>query len=207
MNLSALTVKPLLWVIGILLVVIAGMGAGMYVTGAAHDVAMVTIKSDRDGWKGKAEARATRLAEVSASNKANADNVKTLAAKLEEAVGKNQETARILAAAEAARDAARAERDRALSRYQAEREKAYATNTTCGSWGSAPVCGVISDSVRQQWEQTRSGDSGADRAGGRGASAAGADQFYPDRGAQLGTGTGTGDPAGSRVRSGRGLLQ
>lgn len=207
MNLSALTVKPLLWIIGILLVVMASMGATMYVTSAAHAVTLTKAEADRDAWKGKAEARATRLAEVQAANKANADNVTTLAAKLEQAVGKNQETARILAAAEAARDAARVERDRALSRYQAEREKAYATNTTCGAWGSAPVCGVISDSVRQQWEQTRSGDSGADPVGGRGASAAGADQFYPDRGAQLGASTGTGDPARSGVRPSSGLLQ
>lgn len=207
MNLSAITVKPLLWIIAGLLLVVAGMGTTMYVTGAAHEVALTKAESDRDDWKGKAEARATRLAEVSASNKANADNVTTLAAKLEEAVGKNQETALILAAAERARDAARAERDRALSRYQAEREKAYATNTTCGSWGSAPVCGVISDSVRQQWEQTRSGDSGADRAGGRGAPAAGADQFHPDRGADAGAGPGPGDPAWSGVRSSNGMLQ
>lgn len=159
--LTSLTVKPLLWACGILLAACSALAISMVVINAKHDAAMTTANSRADAAEILAGNRQLAITSMAHTNLTQNLAIDDLAKRLDEAVGKKQQTEQALASAEKQRDAARQARDTLLAQSRAETEKTYATDPTCAAWGRAPVCPGISDSVQKSWRAA--GQPGGDR--------------------------------------------
>lgn len=178
--LSNLTVKPLLWATGILLLVSAVLAGALVVQNARHSAALATVNASLATSENQLKVTGRSLAGALQSNLSMKTSVDDLAQRLQDEVGRRQETQAILERAENQRDAAKAARDTALSNLKTEREKLYATDATCADWGARPVCAAVSDSLQDQWRRATQpgGDRGQDRGGSK--AAAGPDQRHPD---------------------------
>lgn len=185
--LSKLTVKPLLWTSGILLVVAIALAgalvvqsawnsaevAGLEAKVASTDAALTLAKHDL-AVTGKSLNNALQ------TNLSMKTSVDDLAQRLQDEVGRRQNTQAALEQAEHQRDAARSSRDTAIHNLKTEREKLYATDATCADWGARPVCAAVSDSLQEQWGRATSPGGDRGQGGGGGQAAAGADQRHPD---------------------------
>ena len=150
--LSKLTVKPLLWTIAALLVLlVVQWGVHKGAVGSAR-AAVADAKAAVAAADAKLTVSNRALAEATTANRSNTASILDLQQRLSEAVGRRQQVQAALAAAEAERDAAKAARNAASAALKAEREKTYATDPSCSAWGARPVCGAISNGLQQQWE-------------------------------------------------------
>lgn len=147
--------KGLLWAIGILLLIVAALAAALVVQGARHDAKVAGLDRDLAGQTQLAEQRASRIGELTRANASTKDANDQLAKMLEDEVRAGQNTAKLLADARQQRDTARSERDAAQTALRNAREVIYATDPTCADWAARPVCGAISDSLSDQWNQAR----------------------------------------------------
>lgn len=151
--LSKLTVKPLLWVIAALLVLLVLQWG---VNKAAVASARASV-ADARAAVATADAQLTvtgkALADALQANLTNNASIDQLQQRLDEAVGRRQQVQQALANAEAERDAARSARNAASAALKTDREKTYATDQSCAAWGARPVCGAISNGLQQQWER------------------------------------------------------
>lgn len=208
--LSRLTVTPtpLLYASGALLVLSVGLATALVVQDARHAAALAELTTAKQAAEASADIEATKaevfldkLRELAQTNGQQRGVVDDLAHRLKSAIGQAQATARVLADVIEQRDAAHAERDRTLAQLTQLRETLYANDPSCATWGARPVCGALSDSLRDQWTRARTGAGPAGDAGpgggGRGA-AAGADRPHPDRSAN----PAAGPTAGETARSG-----
>ena len=152
---AKLTVKPLLWASGILLVGVVALAGALVVQGARHDAKVAALDRDLAGQTQLAGQRAGRIDELTRANESTGLANQQLAKMLDDEVKAGQNTAKLLADARAARDTARTERDAAQTALRKAREVIYATDDSCADWGARPVCGAISDSLSDQWDQAR----------------------------------------------------
>ncbi len=185
---SKITVKPLLYVIAALALVIVGMGVKMRLDASAHAVrisayssALAKMTANRDQYRSLAEQRGERIQQVNGANRSNLTTIATLEDKLEQAVGQEQQTAAALAKAITERNAARSARDSALDKLRKDRETTYATDPTCADWGARPVCAAISDSLQLEWDQARQLPTDRDQNDRGQGEAARPDRRDPDR--------------------------
>lgn len=150
--LSKLTVKPLLWtILALLVLLVVQWGISSARLAKAHTSVAYANSA-------MAEATATlntvneAMAQAITANRSNVAVITDLQQRLSDAVGRRQEVQAALAKAEADRDAARAARNAATAALNAQREKTYANDPSCAAWGARPVCGAISDGLQQQWK-------------------------------------------------------
>lgn len=163
--LSKLTVKPLLWTILALLVLLVVQWGVNKAAVASARTAVAEAKAAVADVSGKLTVSDEALAAAATANTSNTAVIKDLQQRLSDAVGRRQEVQAALAKAEADRDAARAARNAATAALNAQREKTYANDPSCAAWGARPVCGAISDGLRQQWQDaaTPAAGGGKDR--------------------------------------------
>ena len=147
--------KGLLYAIGVLLLIVIALSGLIVVKDARHDATVSDLKGKLDGQTQLAGQRGERIGELTGANASTKTANDKLAAMLAAEVGKRQDTDRALAEARAARDTARSERDAAQTALRKTREVIYATDPTCADWAARPVCGAISDSLSDQWDQAR----------------------------------------------------
>lgn len=185
--LSKLTVKPLLWAVGILLVVASGLAIALFVQGAHHgavvsklEAKVTTTKASLDSAEHDLSVTGKSLSNALQSNLSMKGSVDDLVRRLQEEVGRRQNTQAVLEQAENQRDAARAARDSAINTLKTEREKLYATDATCADWGARPVCPAVSGSLPEQWRRATTPGGNRGQGGGGSQAPAGADQRNPD---------------------------
>lgn len=147
--------KGLLWAIGILLLIVIALAGLLVLQGARHDAKVAALDRDLAGHKQLAEQRGERIGELTRANASTKTANDQLAKMLEDEVRAGQNTAKLLADARQQRDTARSERDAAQTALRNAREVIYATDPTCADWAARPVCGAISDSLSDQWDQAR----------------------------------------------------
>ena len=185
--LSKLTVKPLLWAVGILLVLAVGLIGALVVQGARHSAVVAGLEAqvttgatDLASAKHDLGVTGQALNNALQTNLSMKTSVDDLAQRLQDEVGRRQNTQAVLEQAEQQRDAARSARDSAINTLKTEREKLYATDATCADWGQRPVCAAVSGSVQDQWRRAAGPGGDGGQGGGGGKAAAGADQRHPD---------------------------
>lgn len=128
--LSSLTVKPLLYAVGVLLLVVVGEAGALVVQHYRHVAAIAEASSQSDGWRVSYSASNAKVQELTTANAGYGQTVATLQAALKEAQDQTttirQQGDLALAAAQAQADDA----DRTLKTFMAR----YATQvkeTTC----------------------------------------------------------------------------
>jgi hypothetical protein len=128
---------------------------------------IVELKAERDGWKDLAESRAKTVSALTNANEANVANVRTLSARLSEAIGQAQAADEAAAQAIARQRQAERAAQIAMDTLRHDRERAYAQDESCRAWADQPVCGAVSGGLLKQWSgQGRGGDGGGAGAGG-----------------------------------------
>lgn len=146
-----LTVKPLLWVCGILMAAVAALSGLLLVKDARHEAAITTKTSqiaDLERELGAADGQVKTLA---AANAKQTKTVESLVGKLEIAVQETANLDTLLRGTEADLHNALNARDKALALLTSQRDKDYASDPSCSAWGASPVCGRITGSVFDEW--------------------------------------------------------
>jgi hypothetical protein len=192
-----LAVKPLLWIAGILLAAnLAQFGVGIVRTSALKgDLAIVTAERDA-AITNLAAADNARAAAV-AANVSQKATVEELAARLDTAITENEGLDRLLTDANNTLRLVQRQRAEAIAKLEAEREKDYALDPSCGAWGAAAVCGRITGGLLDQWRGTQAAGRGdGNAAGGGAAPATGAGERGDDGDSAAGAGAGPGGPGG-----------
>lgn len=149
--LSKLTIKPLLWACGLLLIAVAGLSGTLLVKDARHDAALAEKDSEITRLTTELTAADGQVETLAKTNATQTRAVESLAAKLNAAIDETEELDALLLATEAERDAAHHARDVALAEVKTKREQDYASDPSCSAWGRAPVCGRITASVLDEW--------------------------------------------------------
>lgn len=149
--LGKLTVKPLLWACGLLLLAVAGLAGALVVQGARHDAAIAAVEAERDDLQTKLGAAEGSLTSAVEANARSHKAVEDLAAKLDVAIRETERLDELLLSAETELSYTRQARDRALAELETQRENVYATDASCGAWGAAAVCSRITGSLQEQW--------------------------------------------------------
>lgn len=208
-NLMAkLSVKPLLIACGVLVLACAALTTTLLISNAAHDAAMARMEGRADKLSAQLSSAQDSAAALYTANQSQTQAIRELQQRLSDAVGQEQRTAEVLQSTTAQRDAERTARQRAETALRAQRDQTYATDSTCAAWGRAPVCAAISDSLRQQWEETRATASGGNGGGGSAQAPAGAHPAAPDRSSPFASRPDPRHPVwGSGVPAADGLLQ
>jgi len=153
-------VSPLTYIAGILAAFFAIAFGFQTVQLKFADDALALSKKDLT-------AANTALATAVSVAKSNTATIADLTKRLNEAVGQNERVAE--AAKKATDDAvlAQQQRNTALRQLNEARKKLYATNATCAAWGSAPVCGPVSNGLRDLWDATHRADENGGSGGGK----------------------------------------
>ncbi len=121
--------------------------------------------AERDVWKERSETRARIIKDFEKVSE-------TLTAQRDSAITRINELAdkAAIAAIEGkkttdALERAKSERNKLQAQLELNRRTANATDKQCSTWSVHPVCGPVSDSLRDQWEATRraTGASGGNR--------------------------------------------
>lgn len=149
--LGKLTVKPLLWACGLLLLAVAGLTGALVVQGARHDAAIAKVEADRDDLQTKLGAAEGSLTAAVEANAKSHKAVEDLAGKLDVAIRETERLDELLLSAETELSYTRRARDDALAKLESQRENVYASDPSCSAWGAAPVCGRITGSVLDEW--------------------------------------------------------
>lgn len=131
--LSKLSVKPLLWAVGLLLVACAGLGGTLAVQQRWYGGQLATVAADRDEARVSAAAWRTRAGELDMANAAHQHANATLQRLLTEARGENTRLQDEGRAAIAAAQAAAAEANRTLDTWMDR----YADQVRVGDCASA----------------------------------------------------------------------
>lgn len=148
---SSLTVKPLLWACGILLLACGLLATRMAITDAQHTTALTAETARADAAEILASNRMLGINSLKHANQTQQEVTQDLQRRLSDAVGKAQQTQQALADAEAQRDAARKARDQTQAQLRAAMEKSYANDPNCAAWGRTAVCAGVSDGMFEAW--------------------------------------------------------
>jgi hypothetical protein len=131
--LSKLSVTPLLYAVGVLLVACAGLGGALAVQHQVHGGQLATVAAERNDARTSAAAWRTRAGELTAANAAHRHANDTLQRLLTEARGENVRLQDEGRAAIAAAQAAAADANRTLDTWLAR----YADQVRTGDCASA----------------------------------------------------------------------
>ena len=157
-----LTVKPLLWAIAALLLALTVLTTLYVGRGATIDAQATALEAKDEALK----LAAANLRDAADANRASADVIADLNARLKAAIGQNQavEAANQKARAELA--AAQRERQRQAAEIARLKENIYATDPNAAAWSRAAVPGRIAGQLQHRWDALRAG--AADGGGGAG---------------------------------------
>lgn len=204
--LGKLSVKPLLIAVVALAVWVIGAHGYILLQSSSHRAAMAAVEGQRDVATNERNTLQRAFDTMDKANSTNVDNVKQLAQALKNQIGREQAVQRALATASDSLTQARERAAAYQSQLRAQREATYATDSTCGEWGRAPVCAAISGSLFDQWEAARNA-GGNDRAGGQAGAAAGRHPPVDDQRQPFALSAPAGSAVWPDLPAARGLLQ
>lgn len=148
---AKLTVKPLLITVALLVLVVATLSGTLLVKNARHGEAVAKLTRDRDVALRDKEAAVSAVEALTTTDARKMKTIEELVGKLDAAIDQTERLDELLAFAERELDATRNERDVALAKIRTQREQDYASDSTCGAWGAGAVCGRLTGSVLDQW--------------------------------------------------------
>lgn len=111
--------------------------------------------ADRDAWQEKAETRAQTIKDFQKASQTLTVQRDTAIARVKELADKAALAAIEGKKATDALERAKSERNKLQAQLEFNRRTANATDKQCSTWSVHPVCGPVSDSLRDQWEATR----------------------------------------------------
>ncbi|HZX79871.1 MAG TPA: hypothetical protein VFE72_02820 [Lysobacter sp.] len=153
-----LTVTPLLYACGALLVVCIGLGVALALARADVQTAQAAQKV-AEGQRDTAQAAAAALdAELDAVVATNGSK-STVIDQLVDQITAMVETAKGLAAARdaaiARADASDAKRAALQRQIDHQRSQTYANDADCRAWNARPVCPAVTDGVLDDWQRAQ----------------------------------------------------
>ena len=149
--LSKLTIKPLLWAVGLLLVLSAALSVTVAVQRTLHAAAISELQSKVDRAEREANGLRGQLDAAKGTNRNNAKTIAELAERLDAAITEAERLDELLAEAADTLHTTRAARDRALAQLTTQREQVYASDPSCAAWAAGPVCAAVSGSLFELW--------------------------------------------------------
>lgn len=165
------------WAIGVLAALVLILGGtiyGQHQHAVALEAQVKSLTTQRDD----ADKANKNLADANGKYETA---TKQLADDLDACVGKKQAVDAILASTQATLAKVTKQRNAAMKQLNDTKEKLYAADPACASWGALPVCGGLSDGLRQQWQQAQHvGDGNSADSGSGSAPAAHADPGQHD---------------------------